>query len=91
MSKTETKTPKQIHAERNASVEREFGELVGKTVKQVRALLPQEIEMFGWDYSYSGGGFYPWVIVFTDGTVAVPTCDPEGNDSGFMYIADLEK
>ena len=89
-SVTDDKETARIHKDRNAMVEKEFGELVGKKVARVRALVPQECEQLGWDYNWSGGGFYPWVIIFEDGTVAIPTSDPEGNDSGFMYIADLE-
>jgi len=84
------KSKAQIHKDRTAIVYREFGELEGKTVAQVRALLPEETEQFGWEYEWAGGGFYPWCIIFTDGTVAIPSCDPEGNDAGFMFLADSD-
>lgn len=75
--------------ERNELVTREFGKLVGKKIVKVRALTEKECEELAWDYNYSGGGFYPWVIIFDDDTFAVPSCDPEGNDSGFLFLGDL--
>lgn len=81
------KTPQQIHKERCAYIEREFGELVGKTVTRVRALTSDETEIFGWDYKYSREAF---MVIFNDGTVIIPSEDPEGNGHGHLFIEKLE-
>lgn len=63
-------------------VTREFGGLVGKTVKAVRPLSPAECAEFMWHYESQ----MAWLIEFTDGTLAVPSCDPEGNGRGHLII-----
>ena len=63
-------------------ISRAFGEIVGKTVKSVRALSPAECAEFAWNYD----NHIPWLIEFTDGTLAVPTSDPEGNGNGHLFI-----
>lgn len=63
-------------------ITREFGDLVGKTVKAVRPMSPAECHKFYWDYAHQ----VAWLIEFTDGTVAVPSCDPEGNGRGHLII-----
>jgi uncharacterized HAD superfamily protein len=64
-------------------IERDFGSLVGKTVKSVRPLNEHECELFGWDFKHE---HYAMAVVFTDGTVVVPSQDPEGNGAGFLFI-----
>lgn len=60
----------------------EFRVLIGKTIVNVRHMLPDEIEYFYW--------FEPvdetLVIEFSDGTFAIPMQDPEGNGPGFLHI-----
>jgi len=68
--------------DRTDYITREFGELVGKTVKAVRPLSPAECSAFAWNYDHQ----IAWVIEFTDGTLAVPSCDPEGNGKGHLII-----
>lgn len=63
-------------------VSSEFGDLVGKTVKAVRPMSPAECAQFMWDYDNQ----VAWLIEFTDGTVAVPSCDPEGNGRGHLFV-----
>jgi len=63
-------------------ISQEFGELVGKTVKAVRPMSPAECAKFAWDYNHQ----IAWVIEFEDGTIAVPSCDPEGNGRGHLII-----
>lgn len=75
------------HAERAKYIKKEFGELVGKTIKGVRPLSPQECEDLAWDYKYDSDAF---VIIFTDNTAVVPMRDPEGNGPGHLLIADTE-
>lgn len=65
-------------------VTREYGEFVGKTVKEIRPLRKSESEAFGWDYEYEDG----FAIVFTDGSVLIPSQDPEGNGAGWLFVAD---
>lgn len=67
------------------AVKREFGSLVGKTIKTVRPLTPAEFEMFGWD-AHSGEGL---IIIFTDNTCVIPMSDPEGNDAGWLELAKV--
>jgi hypothetical protein len=67
-------------------VARGYGELIGKTIKNVRPLMREECEMFAWDYDTE----LAWMIEFTDGTCAIPSADHEGNGSGHLFIEDLE-
>ncbi len=64
-------------------VKRDFGSLVGKTVKEVRPLTERECEMFAWDFQFED---YAMVVVFTDGTCVIPSQDPEGNGAGFLFV-----
>ena len=66
---------------------REFGSLIGKTVKKIVALNDKEIEAMGWDTNYDTEAFG---IVFTDGTLFIPMADPEGNGPGFAYLQEVE-
>jgi hypothetical protein len=59
---------------------RDYASLVGKTVKTVRALTQDELEMFFW------GNYEGMIIIFTDGTAIVPSADPEGNGPGHLFI-----
>lgn len=81
-----TTTEKQERQERDALMRREFGSLIGKTVKDVRSLKREECELFGWEYAYN----YAFAIVFTDNTVAVPSADAEGNGAGYIFIETQE-
>jgi hypothetical protein len=56
--------------------------LVGKTIKAVRELHPNEISDLGWYRSSTP----TCVIEFTDDTYAVVMQDPEGNGTGFLDI-----
>lgn len=66
---------------------REFGSLIGKTVKKIVALNDKEIEAMGWSTDYDTESFG---IVFTDGTLFIPMADPEGNGPGFAYLQEVE-
>lgn len=61
-------------------IEREYGWMVGKTVKHVRILSLEEIEDLGWYV----GGEVPFAVFFTDGTYIVPMRDEEGNGPGAL-------
>lgn len=56
--------------------------LVGKTIKNVRALSDAEIDGLYWGRTTDP----TTVIEFTDGTYAIVMCDPEGNGTGFLEI-----
>lgn len=75
------------HAERAKYIKKEFGELVGKTIKGIRPLTEQECEDLAWEYTYERDAF---VIIFTDNTAVVPMRDPEGNGAGHLLIADTQ-
>jgi len=67
-------------------IEREWGELVGKTIKTVRPLTRSEAEQFCWEYETNHEAM---VIIFTDGTIVIPFADPEGNGAGFLFMGKL--
>ena len=83
-----TSTPEdKIYTERSAYIEREFGYLKGKTVAFVRPLTESECEDFAWDYEYEHDAM---AVFFTDGTVIIPSQDPEGNGAGFLFKIDAD-
>jgi hypothetical protein len=79
-----TTTTKQI----KDYVKAEFGELTGKTVKTVRPLTKVECDDMYWP---SGGYDVAVAIIFTDGTAAVVSQDPEGNGPGWLLLADTKE
>lgn len=79
---TITTTEAATYMDRVAYIEREFGDLKGKTVALVRPLTKPECEQFAWDYNYDSDAM---AIFFTDGTVIIPSQDPEGNGAGFLF------
>lgn len=68
-------------------IDNEFGHLVGKTVAAVRPLTIGEAAMLYWpnpsEWSPS------LVMVFTDGTAAIVSQDPEGNGPGWLLLGEL--
>ena len=71
------------YSDKEAWVKRDFGSLEGKTIKSVRPLTEKECEMFGWEFAYMD---YAMVLICTDGTAIIPSCDPEGNGAGFLFV-----
>lgn len=71
----------------NAYIKKEFGMLVGKTIKRVRPMSPGELKMFYWDNGRGGVGM---VIELDDGTALVPSRDPEGNGPGHIFVEETE-
>lgn len=63
-------------------IKREYGGLVGRTIKTVRPLTAGEARDFMWD-----GGM---VIILDDGTALVPSQDPEGNGPGHIFLESVE-
>jgi hypothetical protein len=72
---------------RTEYIKREYGALVGKTVKIVRPLLKEECEDIGWEHAHM---YEAMVIIFTDGTALIPMCDPEGNGAGHLLLTKTE-
>lgn len=65
-----------------------FKHVIGKKIKEVRRLLPEELDAFGWTKS-------PMVFELDNGTVIIPMTDDEANDGGasiqYNYRNDLTK
>jgi hypothetical protein len=57
-------------------------QLEGKTISSVHTLSSQEIHGMYWNCHPDE----TTVLEFTDGTFAIVMCDPEGNDTGHLYI-----
>ena len=74
------------HSKRNHYIQTEFGSLVGKTIKRVRALTDAELDEFMW---YQGE-IAP-ILEFTDGTFAIVSRDDEGNGAGTLWLGQYEK
>lgn len=55
--------------------------LKGKTIKSVRYLVDEELEMLGWTNR-------ALVITFTDGSYIFPSQDEEGNGPGALFTSD---
>lgn len=55
--------------------------LVGKTIKSVRYMTPEETEDAGWNSR-------PLIIQFEDGSYIYPMKDDEGNDAGSYFTSD---
>lgn len=53
--------------------------LVGRTIKRVRYMQPDEVAEFGWCGC-------PVVLELDDGTLLYPVRDDEGNDAGMLGI-----
>lgn len=74
--------------EMNAGVVmKEYGGLAGKTVKEVRALFPEEIEDLGWDTRDHTIAF---AVIFTDGSFIIPMRDDEGNGAGTLIFENTK-
>lgn len=74
---------KTTYADKKAYITRDFGQLVGKKIVEVRPLTEKECEMFAWDYDRMD---YAMVLICQDGTAIIPSCDPEGNGAGFLFV-----
>jgi hypothetical protein len=58
-----------------------YGQLVGKRVAQIRMMSDQDKQDFGW-----GPRDLAVEIIMSDGTVIIPSQDPEGNGAGHLFI-----
>lgn len=67
-------------------IKKEFGSLVGRTIKAVRPLRQAELEDMYWHDACGSVGF---AIILDDGQVLIPSQDEEGNGPGHVIIGDL--
>jgi hypothetical protein len=56
--------------------------LAGRTITAVRPLMPEERDVFGWPRRVGAGGI---ALELDDGSVIVPSQDPEGNGAGALF------
>ena len=63
------KAPKQQH------------DIIGQTIKTVRAMTEKEIEAEGWEPGYG----VPVLIELMNGMKIYPSCDEEGNGPGALF------
>jgi hypothetical protein len=60
----------------------EFSHLIGRTIKDVRAMYPEEMELFLWD------GEPGAVFTLDNGGMFIPMSDSEGNGVGYLMIQE---
>jgi hypothetical protein len=58
----------------------EYAHIIGRTIVDIRAMYPEEMELFMWD-SEPGS-----VILLNDGGMVIPMSDSEGNGVGYLMI-----
>lgn len=54
--------------------------LLGRTIKHVRYMTPEEMEWIGWWKC-------PVVMILDNGTIIYPSTDDEGNDGGAIHYS----
>lgn len=67
-------------------IETEYGALVGRKIVAVRALTKSELDMFMWDTRSADEAV---MFIMDDGSVMIPSMDPEGNGPGHVFIEKL--
>jgi len=67
-------------------IEEEYGTLVGKKIVAVRSLTKSELEMFDWPARSSTEAV---MFILDDGSVMIPSMDPEGNGPGHVFVEKL--
>lgn len=60
----------------------EYAALIGRTVMDVRAMYPEEMELFMW-HGEPGS-----VIILSDGGLVIPMRDEEGNGKGALMVQE---
>ena len=68
-------------------LDKEYSNLIGRTIKSIRPLSKSELDDLYWSKSY---GDLAFAIILDDGQVMIPAADPECNGPGFILTADLE-
>lgn len=77
-----------MNLDAGAVVAREYRCIVGQKITEVRPLTEEELKIYFWD----GGnhhGTIPIAIVLSSGMRLIPSCDPEGNGAGHVFIEDM--
>ena len=64
-------------------IQKEYGWMVGKTIKVVRPLNKVELDVYQWS-----GSEVPFAVIFTDGSWVIPMSDDEGNGAGALDYMD---
>jgi hypothetical protein len=67
-------------------IKKEFGSLIGRTIKTVRPLREDELADMCWEDEWGSIGF---AIILDDGQVLIPSSDPEGNGPGHILLGDM--
>lgn len=65
---------------------KEFGHLIGQTIKAIRPLYKEEIADLYW---HDGPYEIPFIIIFENGEALIPSADPEGNGPGWLFTASV--
>lgn len=68
-------------------IKNEYGSLVGRKIVAVRALTKGELDMFMWSTRSADEAV---MFIMDDGSVMIPSMDPEGNGPGHVFIEKLE-
>lgn len=63
----------------------ECAAIIGRTVIDVRAMYPEEMELFDW-YGQPG-----CVLILDDGGLVIPMRDEEGNGAGALMVQEGKK
>lgn len=63
----------------------EYAALIGRKVIDVRAMYPEEMELFDW---YGQPGV---VLILSDGGLVIPMRDEEGNGAGALMVQEGKK
>lgn len=58
----------------------EYAPLIGRKIVDVRAMFPEEMDLFDWS------GELGAVLTLDDGTMFIPMRDPEGNAPGTLMV-----
>ena len=67
---------------REQAVQSHYGRLIGLTVVGARHLSPEELADIGWEHTSD----LAVVLMMSDGTLVVPSADPEGNSPGHLFL-----
>jgi hypothetical protein len=70
----------------SAYIEKEYGSLVGRKIVAVRQLKKSELDMFMWDTRSADEAV---MFILDDGSVMIPSMDPEGNGPGHVFVEKL--
>ena len=64
----------------------DFSALINRRIVDIRAMYPEEMELFGWHHQDPG-----CVVQLDNGTLFVPMRDAEGNGPGHLAVDEGSK